>query len=134
MASAAISKNLPTAGIMSQLVIGLVLVAGELVSLLSDFIARKKIDQIGLELANQFMKRFPAARAGDRKRLATEIEITLGHARGLVRSENLGTLGRSRLANSFQWALIEAGYDKALALELGRDLAIRLSERRTEPT
>lgn len=102
-------------------------------SLLSDFIARKKIDQIGLELANQFMKRFPAARTGDRKRLATEMEITLGHARGLVRSENLGTLGRSRLANSFQWALIEAGYDKALALELGRDLAIRLSERRVEP-
>lgn len=102
-------------------------------SLLSDFIARKKIDEMGLELASQFMKRFPAARTGDRKRLATETEITLGHARGLVRAENLGTLGRSRLANSFQWALIEAGYDKALALELGRDLAIRLSERRVEP-
>ncbi len=102
-------------------------------SLLSDFIARKKIDQMGVDLANQFMKRFPAARSGDRKRLATESEITLGHARGLVRSENLGTVGRSRLANSFQWTLIEAGYDKALALSLGRDLAIRLSERRIDP-
>ncbi len=98
-------------------------------SLLSDFMARKEIDTLGEDLAKQFVKRLPVARSTDRKRIATESEVTLGHARGIVRARNLGTYGKSRLANSFQWALIDEGYDKPLAMELGTLLATRLAER-----
>jgi hypothetical protein len=91
--------------------------------------ARERIDGLAKDLAAQFARRVPVARAQDSKRIATEFETTLGHARGLVRQHNLGTYGKSRLANSFQWSLIESGYDRNLAMELGRDLASRLAER-----
>ncbi len=98
-------------------------------SLLSDFIARGNIDTLANDLADQFKKRLPPERAGDRKRLATEFETTLGHARGLCRSNNFGTYGKSRLANSFQWTLVDSGYERSIAMELGRELASRLAEK-----
>ncbi len=105
---------------------------GSTVSLLSDFIARAKIDQMAKDLADQFKKRLPLERISDRKRIAVEFEVTLGHARGLTRANNFGTYGKSRLANSFQWSLIESGYERNTAMELGRELASRLAERDTK--
>jgi hypothetical protein len=99
------------------------------VSLVSDFMARVQIDGMAKDLAAQFLKRVPVARAQDSKRIAAEFDTILGHARGMVREHHLGTYGKSRLANSFQWSLIESGYDRSMALQIGRDLASRLAER-----
>jgi len=50
-----------------------------------------------------------------------------GNLLGYKRQAKLGVLGTSSLVNGFRWGLIEAGYDEALARELSRELALKLS-------
>ena len=92
-----------------------------------DLLNRSAIDEFGKTLARQLQKRLPKDRAGDPKRQRTELEIAIGHARGFQRTKKLGVYGVSRLANVFQWELIEAGYESGLAQQMGRDLASRLA-------
>lgn len=100
---------------------------------LADFMQRKQIDSEAKTLAVQFAKRLPKERSGDAKRVAAEIQILLGHAKGFQRRSSLGLYGKSRLANTFQWTLIENGYDKALASEISREIASRLSISKSKP-
>ncbi len=96
--------------------------------LLSDFLSRKATDASALEMATQFMNRLPADRIGDAKRVAAEFDILLGHARGYQRKSGLGVMGTSRLANGFQWALMERGYDPEFSRDIGKRLAVKLAE------
>ncbi len=96
--------------------------------LLSDFMSRKETDAAAAEMATQFMNRLPMERIQDAKRVAAEFEILLGHARGFQRKSALGVMGTSRLANGFQWTLIERGYDADFSREIGKRLAVKLAE------
>jgi len=93
----------------------------------SDFLSRKTIQNQATMAAKQFAKRLPRERVGNQKVLASEFEITQGHLLGYKRQAKLGVLGTSSLVNGFRWGLIEAGYDEALARELSRELALKLS-------
>lgn len=95
--------------------------------LLGDLVNRRSIDDFGKTLARQLQKRLPKERAGVHKQLIAELEIAVGHARGFQRQNSLGVYGKSRLANVFQWELIEGGYESGLAQELGRELARRMA-------
>lgn len=96
--------------------------------LLSDFASRKQTDAYAKDMAEQFMKRLPIARANDPKRVEAEFDILLAHARGFQRKSTLGVMGTSRLANGLQWALIESGYDATFAREITNRLAVKLAE------
>ncbi len=95
----------------------------------SDFLNRKKIDTIAQRLGKQFSQRLPYHRVSDEKRFSGEFEIVLGHIQGVQRTEKLGTFGKARLINGFQWALIENGYDKSFAHKISHSIATRLSKR-----
>ncbi|MDP5240598.1 hypothetical protein Q9Q94_13720 [Uliginosibacterium sp. 31-16] len=94
---------------------------------ISDFLNRKKIDELAERLGKQFTQRLPFHRAGDEKRFSGEFEIALGHIQGFQRKEKLGTFGKARLINGFQWALIENGYEKTLAHKISHSIATRLT-------
>jgi hypothetical protein len=96
----------------------------------SDFLSRKTIQNQAKTAARQFAKRLPRERVGNQKLLASEFEITQGHLLGYKRQGKLGVLGTSSLVNGFRWGLIEAGYDKALAVQLSRELALKLSSKK----
>jgi hypothetical protein len=98
------------------------------VGLLSDFMSRKETDAYAAEMATQFINRLPVDRTQDAKRVNAEFEILLGHARGFQRKAGLGVMGTSRLANGFQWGLIERGYDAEFARDMGKRLAVKLAE------
>jgi hypothetical protein len=91
--------------------------------------ARKATDTYAAEMAGQFMNRLPLERTKDSRRVEVEFEILLGHARGYQRKSGLGVMGTSRLANGFQWSLIEHGYDPEFSKELGKRLAVKLAEK-----
>ncbi len=93
----------------------------------ADFSKRKEIDAFATTLASQLVQRLPVHRLDDEKRRRTEFEIALGHAQGYHRKARLGTFGKSRLINSFQWALIEMGYDGKLARQIGYEFAERIA-------
>jgi hypothetical protein len=93
----------------------------------ADFWKRKEIDAFATTLASQLVQRLPVQRLGDEKRRKAEFEIALGHAQGYQRKAKLGTFGKSRLVNSFQWALVEKGYDGKLARKIGYEIAIRIA-------
>ncbi len=95
--------------------------------LLSDLLSHKAIQYQAVAAAKQFAKRLPRERVGNQKLLAAEFEITKGHLLGYRRQAKLGVFGTSSLINGFRWGLIEAGYDKALAAQLSRELALKLS-------
>lgn len=97
---------------------------------LSDFLSRKKIQDQAIHEARQFTKRLPPERVANKKLLASEFEIAQGHLLGYKRQAKLGVYGTSSLINGFRWALIEAGYDKSLAIELSQELAMKLSSDR----
>lgn len=99
-------------------------------SFLSDFLKRKTIDTQAQKLAVLFVERLPLARAEDEKRFNAEFEIIFGHLQGFHRKEALGTFGKARLINSFQWALVDKGYETGVAGELGREIASRLTAQR----
>ena len=94
---------------------------------ISDVLSRSKIESEGKELARQFAKRLTKERAGEEKRVSAEFEILLAHALGYRRKSGLGVLGTSHLANSFQWGLIEEGWDADFAKEIGSRLAVKLA-------
>jgi len=97
------------------------------VGYISDILSGKAIDEEAKRLAAQFIKRLPKERTGDSKRLTAETSILMGHALGYQRQARLGMIGKSRLANTFQWALVEEGYDQAVAKELGQKIARTLA-------
>lgn len=94
---------------------------------LSDLLSHKAIQHQAKAAAKQFVKRLPRERVGNQKLLAAEFEITQGHLLGYKRQAKLGVFGTSSLINGFRWGLIEAGYDDALARDLSRRLALKLS-------
>ncbi|GAB2890890.1 hypothetical protein GCM10027046_19520 [Uliginosibacterium flavum] len=94
---------------------------------ISDFLKRKAIDTVAKRLGTQFVQHLPIHRIKDEKRLTLEFETALGHIQGFQRKEKLGTFGKARLINTFQWALIENGYDKDVAHKISRDIAVRLT-------
>jgi hypothetical protein len=98
--------------------------------LISDFIRRKEIDALAKRLSEQFAEKLPPVRLKDAKRFTQEFEIILGHIQGFQRKEHLGTFGKARLINNFQWALLEKGYDKELTQQLANDIATRLTPKR----
>lgn len=93
----------------------------------SDLLSRKTIQKQANMAAKQFAKRLPPERAGNEKLFAAEFGIVQGHLLGYKRQGNLGVLGTSSLINGFRWGLIEAGYDRTLAHQLSRELAIKLA-------
>ena len=95
--------------------------------LLSDLFSRKAIQDQAKHEAKQFAKRLPRERVANKKLLTAEFEIAQGHLLGYKRQGKLGVFGTSSLINGFRWGLIEAGYDEALAAELSRELAMKLS-------
>jgi hypothetical protein len=97
------------------------------VGLWSDFLSRRTIQSQAQGEAQLFAKRLPRERAGNPKLLAAEFEIVQGHLLGYKRQARLGVYGTSSLINGFRWGLIEAGYDRALAQELSRELAMKLA-------
>jgi hypothetical protein len=98
--------------------------------LLSDLLSRGEIDQQGRDLARKFVNRVPKEKTEDAKRVTAEFELLVGDAVGYQRRANLGVLGKSRLVNSFQWALISEGYDQEFAKEIGGQLAVTLATTR----
>jgi len=96
----------------------------------SDLLSRKTIQNQAKMAARQFAKRLPRERVANKKLLTAEFEIVQGHLMGYKRQGKLGVLGTSSLVNGFRWGLIEAGYDQALAGELSRELALRLSAKK----
>lgn len=96
----------------------------------SDLVSRKRIAAQGKELAAKFMQRLPQERVSDAKRVAVEFEILAGTALEYRRKDALGLLGTSQLVNSFQWAMIESGYEEAFAREIGNQLAVKLAAER----
>jgi hypothetical protein len=101
-----------------------------LVSIWSDFLSRRAIQEKARASAQLFAKRFPKEWAGNKKRLTAEFEVVQGHLLGYKRQANLGFLGTSSLINGFRWGLIDAGYDEALARDLSRQLALKLAANR----
>jgi hypothetical protein len=97
------------------------------VRFLSDLLSHKAIQHQAKAAAKQFAKRLPRERVGNQKLLAAEFEVTQGHLLGYKRQAKLGVFGTSSLINGFRWGLIEAGYDDALARDLSRRLALKLS-------
>jgi len=99
------------------------------VGLITDVVGRKAIDDFSRNLAAQFIMRLPKDRTKDARLVDSEMQIVFGHARGFQRKTKLGIFGKSRLANTFQWELMENGYDHEFARELGHKLAVRLGSR-----
>jgi hypothetical protein len=97
------------------------------VGLFTDIKARKDIELFAKTLATQFAKRLPKEQSGDAKRVTVELQVAAGHAVGFQRSTKLGLYGRSQLANTFQWELIELGYDATFAKGLGHEIAVKLA-------
>ena len=95
--------------------------------LIADFVKRKEIDEFARSLAAQLQRRLPLESLKDQKKLHAEIEIALGHAQGFQRKAQLGTFGKSRLVNTFQWALIESGYAAEIAKDIGYRIASRIA-------
>lgn len=102
--------------------------------IIADFLRRKEIDALAKKLADQFAEKLPPVRLKDEKRFTLEFEVILGHIQGYQRKQKLGTYGKARLINGFQWALLEKQYDKELAHKLARDIATRLSAKRAVPS
>jgi hypothetical protein len=94
---------------------------------IADFLRRKEIDEFARSLASQVLRRLPVEHLKDQKKLQAEIEIALGHAQGFQRKAQLGTFGKSRLANTFQWALIEQGYGAEIAKDIGYRIPSRIA-------
>ncbi len=101
---------------------------------LSDLLSRGSIGTQGKDLAERFAKRLPKERTTDSKRVEAEFEILAGSALDLRRKSNLGVLGTSHLANSVQWALVDAGYTEEFARQIGSQLAVRLAAVDSTPT
>jgi hypothetical protein len=95
--------------------------------LISDIMARGKIQAEGKEMARQFALRVSKERIGEAKHVAAEFNILAGHAVGFRRKTNLGVIGTSQLVNSFQWSLIEEGWNKDFAKDIGNQLAVKLA-------
>ena len=94
---------------------------------IADFIKRKEIDAFAGSLAEQLLRRLPAGRLKDPKKLQAEIEVALGHAQGFQRKAQLGTFGKSRLVNTLQWTLIERGCVPEIAKDIGYQIASRIA-------
>lgn len=94
---------------------------------LSDLSSRAATAAQGKELARQFAKRLPKERVTDEKRVTAEFEILVGNALGYQRRANLGFYGKSSLINNLQWALIEDGFPRAFAKQIGSELAVKLA-------
>jgi hypothetical protein len=97
------------------------------VGFFKDVFSRSDISSQGKDLARQFSKRLPKERVGDVKRVDVEFDILLGNALGFQRKKGLGVFGKSHLVNSLQWSLVEEGYAKDFAMEIGNRLATRLA-------
>jgi hypothetical protein len=94
---------------------------------IADFRKRKEIDEFARSLAAQVLRRLPVQHLKDPKKIQAEVEIALGHAQGFQRKAQLGTFGKSRLANSLQWELIERGYGPEIAKDIGYQIASRIA-------
>ncbi len=95
--------------------------------LISDIMARGKIAAQGKEMARQFAQRLTKERSSEAKHLAAEFNILAGQAIGFRRQTGLGVLGTSQLVNSFQWGLIEEGWSREFAKDIGNQLAVKLA-------
>ena len=95
--------------------------------LISDLQSRKETIEQGKLLAREFGQRLTTERIADTKRVAAEFEVLAGNALGFQRRVKLGVLGTSSLVNTFQWALVEEGYPKDFAHEIGNQLAVKLA-------
>jgi len=95
--------------------------------LVADFRNRKEIDAFGHWMGEQMLRRLPAGEVSNEKKRKAEVEITLGHAQGYQRKNQLGYFGKSRLVNSLQWKLIENGYDAEVARSIGFEIARRIA-------
>lgn len=98
--------------------------------LISDFLRRKEIDNFSKRLVEQFAEKLPPVRLKDAKRFAQEFETIFGHIQGFQRKEQLGTYGKARLINNFQWGLLEKDYDKEFVQQIANDIATRLTPKR----
>jgi len=89
--------------------------------------SRGKIQAEGKEMARQFALRVSKDRIGETKHVAAEFNILAGHAVGFRRKTQLGVIGTSQLVNSFQWGLIDDGWNKDFAKDIGNQLAVKLA-------
>lgn len=81
----------------------------------------------GHSLAEFFAKRVPADSipASGKKQLAKAFEV-IGKLHAQIRQfrseHNLNMYQKAKLANAFQWKLLELGYDKTIVPELTKEL------------
>lgn len=95
--------------------------------LIGDFMKRKAIDAEAQRLARQLTQRLTPAHLGNEKRRAKELSITLSHLQGYQRKEALGPIGKAKLMETFQWGLVENGYDQETARQICREFRVLLT-------
>src|SRR5438046_9438199 len=73
-----------------------------------------KIDDFGIQLANEMAKRVPLEPRSGKKNPDEKYAKAIDHALGLTiafqRDNELGVYGKARLFNSFKWQLKQLGY------------------------
>jgi hypothetical protein len=89
----------------------------------------RRATEFGEQLAVFFADRVPAASipATDKKPLRHALEVIQKMHRQLAEfraSEKLNVYKKAKLANTFQWKLIELGYDKRIVQELTKELLL----------
>lgn len=95
-----------------------------------------RIPQFAGELAQQIIQRYPPemdqqpAKRPSVNRLTRIIEDACNKALEFREQEHLGWIAKARLANSFRWNLVDAGYSKEFAEFATEAIVVYLSTRR----
>ena len=99
-----------------------------------------RIPQFADELAQQIIQRYPPeldkdpAKRPSVNRLTRIIEDACNRAIEFQKQERLGWIARARLANSFRWNLVDAGYTKEFAEFATEALVVYLTKKPTTPS
>lgn len=97
------------------------------------FAKRKRIEQFGKAMVDELVKQFPPDKTQKKQRTAEKkltrvLERVHRRARKFHDEEKLGFMGKSRLGNSFRWALEDAGYDEEIVKLATESLLVYLQK------
>lgn len=90
----------------------------------------RKVTEVGASLADTFITAAPSGKSGNTGRYKSpgpQLQAFMAQVDRDVAPLQLGMFRRAKLASSFKWRLLDAGFEQAVADELTQMLLVRLS-------
>lgn len=94
------------------------------------WIGWEEVDVVAVTLAEIFSRHVTVSQATKSTVVEKALLLTLAQAKGEKRKHQWSGNQTARLANTFGWKLVALGYPQELALQLAKELAVQMAQKK----